>query len=149
MKSLLLLTLFVILSACASLEAATTSEATRALTAAPTATPTWSPLDVTPVVTPYTPAPPACADAPETRLILHERGVVSDEDTRALRVREQPGTEGTKILDLLEVYEMFYVLEGPRCADGFAWFRVRGAKVEGWIAEGDFEVYYVEPYLPG
>lgn len=89
-----------------------------------------------------------CPDAPATRLILQERGRVTDEDDRALRMRESPGTDNP-IVAQIPVGGVFFVLEGAVCEEVYAWYRVRYRGDEGWIAEGDLEVYYVEPYLPG
>ncbi len=120
-----------------------------ASTPAPTATATFSPLVISPVIVDDIPPPePACDDTPEARLILQERGMVSADDARVLNVRVQPGTDNN-ILGTLKVYETFLVLEGPECNDGYAWYRIESNVMSGWIAEGDFNVYYVEPYLPG
>lgn len=90
----------------------------------------------------------ACPDAPPTRLILHERGRVSDEDERASFVRSEPGTQNDDVLSLA-VGSIFLVLDGPVCEGGYAWFLIRYRTTEGWIAEGEPGLYYVEPYLPG
>lgn len=91
----------------------------------------------------------ACnGEVPRTRLIIGERGRVLDDDDRPLNVREGAGTDND-ILGILEILQVFDVLEGPRCEGGYAWYFVRGNGLEGWIAEGDFSSYYVEPYLPG
>jgi uncharacterized protein YraI len=71
-----------------------------------------------------------------------------EDDPTPLNVREGPGT-GFTIRGVLEVDEVFEVLAGPRCGGEYAWFRVRSAEIEGWIAEGEPALYYVEPYLPG
>jgi len=100
-------------------------------------------------VPPPRPSPTlACVDAPRTRLILGERGQVSDEDEEALNVRSGPGT-GFDILGIFETYDIFTVLDGPRCGGAYAWYLVSDGQLRGWIAEGDFDLYYVEPYLPG
>lgn len=90
----------------------------------------------------------ACDDTPRTRLIIGERGRVLDDDDRPLNIRDAPGTD-KDILGRLEVLQVFDVLAGPRCEGGYAWYFINGNSYEGWIAEGDFNAYYVEPYLPG
>ena len=47
--------------------------------------------------------------------------------------------------------EIFYALAGPVCDQSYAWFRgqVEYKGIVGWIAEGDNDSYYVEPYPPG
>ncbi len=98
--------------------------------------------------TPAAPLPPACPDAPRTRLILNERGYVLEDDIRPLNVRLGPGT-GFRAIDQLEIGSVFAVVDGPRCGGEYAWFRVRAPGLEGWIAEGDASAYFVSPYLPG
>jgi len=90
----------------------------------------------------------ACTDAPRTRLIIGERGRVLDDDNRPLNVRNAPGTDN-EVLRRLEILTVFDVLEGPQCRDQYAWFYIRSGSLEGWVAEGDTDVYYVEPYFPG
>ncbi len=45
---------------------------------------------------------------------------------------------------------MFEVQEGPECADGVWWWRVRGVDIDGnwvgWVGEGRNDTYWVEPY---
>lgn len=93
-----------------------------------------------------------CPDAPPIRLIIQERGRSTSDSDDPINLRDGPGTSFS-ILSRIESGELFYVLDGPSCADGYAWFRVRYRGVNGvrigWIAEGDFQAYYVEPYLQG
>ena len=89
-----------------------------------------------------------CPDAPDIRLIIQERGRVTDNNDDTLNLRSGPGTS-FDILVALNPRDEFTVIEGPTCAEGFSWFRVRAAATIGWIAEGDSEDYYVEPYLSG
>lgn len=90
---------------------------------------------------------PVCESAPPTYLILHERGQVTNEDPQPLNIRSGPGLDG-RILAVLHSLDVFFVIDGPRCADDYTWFKVRSQGVEGWIAEGEPGLYYVEPYLP-
>jgi hypothetical protein len=39
----------------------------------------------------------------------------------------------------------FVVLEGPVCAEGYAWWRVDYNGTLGWTVEGTGEEYWVEP----
>jgi Bacterial SH3 domain len=95
------------------------------------------------------PSPTAvCPGAPRGRLILRERGRVLPDDPRPINLRSAPGTSNT-VLVQIPIRAVFYVLEGPTCADNFAWYKIRYLGREGWIAEGDLSSYYVEPYLPG
>ena len=88
-----------------------------------------------------------CESAPPTYLILHERGQVTNEDPQPLNIRNGPGLDG-RIVAVLHSLDIFFVIDGPRCADDYTWFKVRAGGVEGWIAEGEPGLYYVEPYLP-
>lgn len=89
-----------------------------------------------------------CASAPRIRLIIQERGRVTDVNDERLNIRSGPGTD-YGVIGFIEPGDIFFVLDGPECAEIFSWFRVRHAARVGWIAEGDPEQYYVEPYLPG
>ncbi|MBC8099928.1 MAG: hypothetical protein H7Y11_10845 [Armatimonadetes bacterium] len=144
--------LIVLLSAAACGSARTTAsrvEDTR--TPGTRFTPTSSVSAPASVTTPSTPRAAVRANCPgalPTRLILQERGIVTDEDPSRLRVRADPGTQHS-ITALLELDAVFLVLRGPVCAGDYAWFYVRWRTVEGWVAEGDAKQYYVAPYLPG
>lgn len=89
-----------------------------------------------------------CAIDLYTRLILHERGRVADDDDRPLNMREGPDVEFTLIRQL-SINSVFLVLEGPECTDDYIWYYIRYEDSEGWIAEGESGIYYVEPYFPG
>lgn len=103
----------------------------------------------TPAVIQPRPSPTlACTRAPRTRLIIGERGQVSNNDPEPLNVRSGPGI-GFNILGILVTSEVFAVLDGPRCNGEYAWYLVISEELQGWIAEGDANLYYVEPYLPG
>lgn len=89
-----------------------------------------------------------CPGAPPSRLILQERGFVLPDDPRPVNLRIDSGT-AYAILERIPPRTIFYVLDGPVCIDGYAWFRIKAGNVEGWIAEGDQNSYYVDAYLPG
>jgi hypothetical protein len=91
---------------------------------------------------------PSCDGAPEIRLIIQERGRVTDSNNDTLNLRNGPGTT-FDILIALNPRDVFTVIDGPSCSGGFAWFRVRYRSTVGWLAEGDAEDYYVDPYLTG
>jgi len=95
------------------------------------------------------PTPPPlinCEGAPPSRLFAGSEGFVLDDDRRPVNVRSGPGTNNPRI-DQIQVNERFSVVEGPRCNEGYTWYRISygGGVLEGWIAEGDSEVYYVAP----
>ena len=102
-------------------------------------------LPVYPTLTPHH----VCEGAPESRLILEERGRVRlTEDGKALNLRAGPGIE-QEILDQIEPLSVFLVGDESACSDGYSWFLITYIGEAGWIAEGDSTAYYAEPHLPG
>lgn len=96
-----------------------------------------------------------CPGAPPTRLIPGERGRVSIDDPRPLNIRSGPGTNN-EVIGQIPARGIFFVIEGPRCTQRYAWYRVSYREGEsddtvitGWIAEGDLNGYFVEVYPPG
>lgn len=155
-----LLSALFLLSACGP--STTTPTATEEATVEPIAETTPAPavtieltlseVEPAPVLTATMPnvtttLPPACEGAPRSRLIVQERGRVTDNDER-LNIRSGPGTD-YRVLTRMEPSDIFFVLDGPTCAESYTWYRVRFRSLEGWIAEGDFDQYYAEPYLVG
>jgi len=107
-------------------------------------------VTATPYVAP-TPPPsptPSCPNTQRNRLIVYERGRVTNDDPSPLNLRAGPSTS-FDILNTLPTGALFFVLEGPRCSQRYAWYRIEYNGVQGWIAEGDSQKYFVEPYLPG
>jgi hypothetical protein len=74
------------------------------------------------------------------------QGYVLPDDLQLVNVRRGAGTDNA-LRDQLRIGEVFTVIDGPVCADGYAWFLVvyGGGQLEGWIAEGDDEGYFVGP----
>ncbi len=116
------------------------------LTTTPVVTPQPSPSPYT--FPPTVEVPSICASAPPSRLIIGERARITDEDRTDLNVRAEPGaTEDNTPIGKLRVGEVVIVLDGPVCSNIYAWYEVDTGDLEGWIAEGDLDVYYVEPFL--
>ena len=114
----------------------------------PTATiersPTVTPGDF-PTVTPHV----FCEGTPASMLIIGERGrVTRTDDDETLNLRSGPGID-YGILVQIEQLETFFVLDGVECSDGYSWFQIDYQGRIGWVAEGDEDQYYVEPYLTG
>lgn len=59
-------------------------------------------------------------------------------------VRLDP-TISAKKIGQLESGTTFDVVDGPVCADGYAWYRVRTSVLDGWTAEGGNDTYWLEP----
>lgn len=66
------------------------------------------------------------------------------------RVRSEPSKKG-EIIAQLYPGTIVSVGNGPVCADGLVFWRVWNKNIPGdwgWMAEGDFSEYYMEPYFP-
>jgi hypothetical protein len=103
-------------------------------------------LPATATPTPSMTNPTGCPGALPSRLQVGQSGSVSLEPPVANRVRSQPDRE-SEVLGQMMPGEKFTVLDGPRCADGWAWWRVRSRvqELEGWTAEGNAEQYWLIP----
>lgn len=86
---------------------------------------------------------PVCVSGLPSRLQAGGRGRVMA-DTGANNVRQSPGLGGFR-LGQIPSGGVFDVLEGPTCADGYAWYRVRYGDLFGWTAEGGDGRYWLEP----
>lgn len=114
----------------------------------PTPLPTSTPL---PTATPRATAtidPCSTVEMP-VRLGVGDTGMVilsSVTPTTPVNVREAPSIEAERIGRLAQGVT-FEVVEGPTCADGLNWFKVRYGDddTEGWLAEGQNGLYFVEP----
>jgi hypothetical protein len=92
----------------------------------------------------------ACEDGPPIQLSIGIAGVVAPEIDR-LQLRMLPAV-GTGVEDRLIGGMMFIVIDGPSCNGGFNWWRVElrdGSGRRGWLAEGDWQGYYVLPNIDG
>lgn len=112
-----------------------TASATFTATDTPTSTFTPSP----------TPLPTAvlCEGALPTRLYagMTARVVPGGEDNR---MRFEPGTAGERVGNI-PAADVFIVVDGPECRDGYAWWLVDYQGIIAWTAEGDDETYWLEP----
>lgn len=86
---------------------------------------------------------PQCPGVLPSRLQVGEMGWVLPGEPNNLR--SSPTTSGEQI-GQLQGSVAFTVLEGPVCADNYAWWRVRdGYGMEGWTAEGNSNEYWIAP----
>ncbi len=76
-------------------------------------------------------------------LMPGRQGRVSTASTTSNRLRSAPDRLG-EIVGEIPPGTYFDVLEGPECADALAWFRVRAETLEGWMAEGSADEYWVQ-----
>lgn len=64
----------------------------------------------------------------------------------AHNLRDMPGLSGRRVARMA-ADDVFRVLDGPRCADGYVWWQVDYAGLSGWTAEGGPESG--DPWLGG
>jgi len=99
-----------------------------------------------PSSTPASPIAVRCRGTLPSRLQVGGMGRVSLEPPIPNRVRGRPERDA-RVVGQLMPGEVFDVLEGPRCAGGWAWWRVhsQAQALEGWTSEGDEDTYWLEP----
>ena len=98
----------------------------------------------TPVSATQTSTPLACAGAPPTRLSVGLFAYVNPEPPLPNNLRSKPG-ENNELIGLIEPGKAMKILEGPQCADGWLWWKVRTLETDltGWTAEGDGQNYWL------
>jgi hypothetical protein len=74
---------------------------------------------------------------------------VSSNPPLANRVRSDASLDAT-VLGFIQPGEDALILDGPRCANAWVWWKVRAnaSGLEGWTAEGDEENYWLVPLAP-
>ncbi|MBK8139446.1 MAG: PD40 domain-containing protein [Chloroflexi bacterium] len=92
-------------------------------------------------------APITCPGTLTSRLVVGLQARVTPGEG-ANRVRSQP-TTGASEQGRIPPGGIFEVLEGPVCANSYAWWRVNYQGLQGWTAEADFETYWLEPLTGG
>jgi hypothetical protein len=60
------------------------------------------------------------------------------------RIRSYPGFNGD-VLGQIPAGEQFWIANGPFCAENSAWWQVSYNGIVGWTAEGQNNVYWLEP----
>ena len=87
-----------------------------------------------------------CVGAPPTRLRVDGFAYVEPEPPLPNNVRRDAGKDNPLVGEI-EAGGAMRVLEGPKCADGWVWWRVQALEtdVEGWTAEGDPQSYWLVP----
>ena len=64
-------------------------------------------------------------------------------------VRTAPGTSASTAQSNLPGGTIFRIIEGPRCVEGYNWWRITTGNVTGWTAEGQGSTYWLEPLACG
>jgi hypothetical protein len=59
-------------------------------------------------------------------------------------VRDAASTAGT-LVGQIPGGATFTVIQGPVCADGYAWYEIQFGDLIGWTAEGTSDTYWLEP----
>jgi hypothetical protein len=85
-----------------------------------------------------------CPDASTSRLKIGDIAYVTKDPAIPNRVRKEPKTDA-EILGLINPGGSMNIIEGPACANGWVWWKVKNAEFEGWTAEGDKETYWLIP----
>ena len=91
----------------------------------------------------------ACPGAPAILLKVNDWARVSVDPPLSNRLRSQPSSS-SEITGEVGAGKNVLVQEGPQCADGYTWWKVRSLDgQEGWTVEGDDTGYWlVEPISP-
>jgi hypothetical protein len=105
-------------------------------------------LTPSPTIEPAEPTATAdvvCSPSPPTRLEPGIRAMVSERLGLRLRIRAEPGLDQT-ILHRMARGTIVRIFDGPVCADGYRWWGIDlGDRGTGWVAEGEPNLYYLEP----
>lgn len=85
-----------------------------------------------------------CQDAPTSRLKVGDIAYVTKDPPLPNRVRKEPNHDA-ELLGLIGPGGGMDIIDGPSCANGWVWWKVKNADLEGWTPEGDFETYWLIP----
>lgn len=88
----------------------------------------------------------SCNNSLPSRLQVGEYAYVATDPPLRQRVREKAKTSSS-IVGLIPPGNPMKILDGPKCADGWAWWKVQSIedpKLIGWTSEGD-DVYWLIP----
>ena len=79
-----------------------------------------------------------CDDGPASQLQLGDRAMIEDSAGFAIRLRGEPGINGT-IKGSIIVGDILEVTNGPACLDQMVWWELTslGTGDSGWTAEGN------------
>jgi hypothetical protein len=88
----------------------------------------------------------ACSEAPPSRVEPGLLSRVTYTDGTPLAIRTKPGLSSGERIQYLAEGTRITILDGPGCADGYTWWQVETLDgVQGWVAEGDLDTYFIEP----
>jgi hypothetical protein len=96
--------------------------------------------------TPYPTIDISCPGAPPIRIEVGNLVRVTTTEGDKLRLRSSP--EATdNIIRMIPTGTELRVIDGPMCSDAFSYWEIQipGTTQTGWVAEGDYSLYYIEP----
>lgn len=88
----------------------------------------------------------SCPKALPSRLVVGEYAYVATDPPLDNRVRKKAGTD-YPIIGYIETGNAMKILDGPKCANNWAWWKVQSINkpdLIGWTSEGD-DVYWLIP----
>ena len=107
----------------------------------PGSVPAIVPTQIPPVIAPTSAPVVACSGTLPSRLHINER--VRQRTAMQSFIHTQPTVASSTVGQVVPGLVM-RVLEGPRCANGFTWWRVQYGRVSGWVIEISGGEYWLE-----
>lgn len=96
----------------------------------------------------------SCPNAPDLRLQVGDSARVTINNGLPLRVRQEPNIDKDNVLTELKEGTQFKITDGPMCVTSkdrrstfvFWMIEISDKRIKGWVAEGDWEDYFIEPW---
>jgi len=85
-----------------------------------------------------------CPDAPKSRLKVGDLAYVTKDPPIPNRVRQEPNRDAD-IVGHINPGASMEIIDGPSCSNGWVWWKIKNADLNGWTAEGDNETYWLVP----
>jgi hypothetical protein len=87
-----------------------------------------------------------CVNAWPERLHVNGFAYLDPDPPIPNNLRREAG-KANDLIGEIQPGETMKILEGPQCADGWVWWKVRtfGSELTGWTAEGNLEEYWLVP----
>ncbi|MEO8392798.1 MAG: hypothetical protein ABI700_07380 [Chloroflexota bacterium] len=63
----------------------------------------------------------------------------------ALNFRNAPNTHADRVRDPLEPGTLVSIDKGPQCVDSYTWWQITANHLQGWVAEGNPDKYFLSP----
>jgi len=105
------------------------------------------------LLTPLSPTVFTCPLAPKPRVKVGDMARISFTTGKTTRLRSAPES-GDNLVEMLSEGTELQIIGGPVCYprsgrnDAYVYWKVFVPlnSIEGWVAEGDFDSYYIEPF---